>query len=76
MAENWAAVAAEISAALGEVGFAATLIEPGAETGPEYDPTIGAETEHLVTVLADEIKRRDGNGTVTETVQVLSLIHI
>jgi len=73
MAENWAAVAAEVAGALAEVGFAATLIEPGAETGPDYDPTPGADVEHAVTVLADQIQRRDGNGTVTETVQVLTI---
>lgn len=73
MAENWAAVAAEVAGAFAEVGFAATLIEPGAETGPEYDPTPGLETEHAVTVLADNIQRRDGNGVVTQTVQVLTV---
>jgi len=73
MSEDWAAVAAEVAGALAEVGFAATLFAPGVATGPEYDPTPGAETEHAVTVLADQIKRRDGNGTVTETVQVLTI---
>lgn len=73
MAENWAAVAAEVSAALGEVGYTVTLIEPGAETGPEYDPTFGPAVEHDVLALSDTIQRRDGNGTVTQTVHVLTV---
>ena len=73
MAENWAAVAAEISAALGEVGFIVTLIEPGAETGPDYDPTFGTPVEHEVMGLSDTIRRRDGNGTVTQTVHVITV---
>jgi hypothetical protein len=73
MAENWAAVAADIGGAIAEVGFAVTLIEPGAETGPDYDPTPGAEIEHAVIAIADNIQRRDGNGTVTQTVQVLTI---
>lgn len=73
MAENWAAIAAEIDAAIASVGFAATLEQPGAQTGPDYDPTFGAATLLPVTVIDDAIRRRDAGGTVTETVRVLTM---
>lgn len=73
MAENWAAVAAEVADALAEVGFAAVLEQPGTETGPDYGPTPGAVTNHAITVIDDQIRRRDGTGTVTETVRVLTM---
>lgn len=73
MAENWAAVAAEITEAIASVGFAATLEQAGTATGPEYDPTIGAATLIPVTVIDDQIRRRDAGGTVTETVRVLTM---
>lgn len=73
MAENWSAIAAEIAEAIASVGFAATISQPGAETGPDYDPTIGAATEVPITVIDDQIRRRDAGGAVTETVRVLTM---
>lgn len=73
MAENWSAVAAEIADAIASVGFTATLEEPGAATGPDYDPTFAAPTLRTVTVIDDQIRRRDAGGTVTETVRVLTM---
>lgn len=73
MAENWAAIAAEIDAAIASVGLAAALEQPGTATGTEYDPTIGAATLLPVTVIDDAIRRRDAGGTVTETVRVLTM---
>lgn len=73
MAENWTAIAAEIAEAIASVGFTATLRQPGAVTGPDYDPTIGADTETAITVIDDQIRRRDAGGTVTETVRVLTM---
>lgn len=73
MPENWSAIASEISAAIASVGFTATLVVPGAETGPEYDPIIGASTEVAITVIDDQIRRRDAGGAVTETVRVLTM---
>lgn len=73
MSEDWASVAADVSAAIASVGFAATLLEPGTETGPEYDPTIGPDVQHAVTVIDDQITKRDTNGTVTGTRRVLTM---
>lgn len=73
MAENWTAIAAEIADAIASVGFAATLERAGTETGPEYDPTFGAPAAVSITVIDDQIRRRDAGGTVTETVRVLTM---
>lgn len=73
MAENWAAIASEISAAIASVGFTATLVVPEAETGPDYDPDTAAASEVSITVIDDQIRRRDAGGTVTETVRVLTM---
>lgn len=73
MSENWAAIATEVEAAIASVGFAATLEEPGGETGPSYDPTIGAATLHAVTVIDDVIKKRDAGGMVTGSARVLTI---
>jgi len=51
--EDWQAIAAEVAAALAEVGFAVTLHRPGAATGPEWDPTPGAPTDHPLRVMQD-----------------------
>jgi len=73
MSENWTAIAAEIADAIASAGFTATLEEPGAATGPDYDPTFAAPTLRTVTVIDDQIRRRDAGGTVTETVRVLTM---
>lgn len=73
MSENWTAIAAEISQAIASVGFAATLEQAGTETGPEYDPTFGPPVTAAITVIDDQIRRRDAGGTVTETVRVLTM---
>lgn len=73
MPENWSAVAAEVADAIESVGFTATLHRPGVENGPDYDPVIGPETLIPVTVIDEMIRRRDGNGMVTETVRVLTV---
>lgn len=70
---DWASVASEVSAALSEVGFPVTLEQPGAETGPAYDPTIGSPTLHTVSAIDDQIRKRDAGGLVTETVRVLTI---
>ena len=55
MAEDWAAIAAEVAAALIDVGFAATLYRPGGTTGPENDPTFLPATMHPITVMLGSI---------------------
>lgn len=73
MSEDWAAVAADVATALAEVGFTATLEEPGENAGPEYDPIAGAATEHSITVVDDETVRRDATGTITGSTRVLTV---
>ena len=73
MPEDWASVAADITAAIASVGFAATLETPGANTGTNADPIYGAATLTEITVIDDQIKRRDATGLVTETVRVLTM---
>ena len=73
MAEDWQAVAAEVAQAIAEVGFAATLEEPGAMTGTDADPTYGPPSLFPVTVIDSMIRKRDGNGMVTQTVRQLMM---
>jgi hypothetical protein len=73
MAEDWNAVAADVASAMREVGFpvtleAASLVDP---TSP--DPVQGVAQEYEVYAIDDQIRRRDGNGTITETVRVLTI---
>ena len=65
MPENWPAIAADVTAALAEVGFAATLIR--ANTGPAtpWDTTpVVAGTLVQVTVVRDDWTQRQVDGTL------------
>lgn len=73
MAEDWDAVAADVSAALAEVGFAATLHAPGTNTGTEADPVWGAETDYTANILVDVSRRRDQTGMVTGLTQTVTV---
>lgn len=73
MAEDWAGIATEIATAIASVGFTATLEQPGTQTGPEYDPTFGTATTYSVTVIDDQIRKRDADGNVTGTQRVLTM---
>lgn len=74
MAENWTAIAAEISDALGEVGFAVTLHEPGSATGDAWNPTLGAETDHSVIAVDDQIRVMDASGVYSgKSMRVLTV---
>lgn len=55
MTEDWTSIAAEVAAAVGDVGHAATLIRPGSPTGPEWDPTPGPEQRIPVKLLGDSL---------------------
>lgn len=70
MAEDWDAIAAEVADAIASVGFPAQIEVRGETTGPDNAPTV---TLFDITVIDDQIKRRDGNGMVTETVRVLTM---
>lgn len=72
MSEDWAGIAAEVADAIASVGFQATLLQP-TFTGPEYDPTPGPDTEHAVTVIDDQIRKADTNGTTTGTRRILTM---
>lgn len=59
MAEDWAAIAAEVAGAIGEVGYSASLIQPGTPTGPAYDPTPGADIVTAITIIDDTVMVSD-----------------
>ncbi len=73
MAEDWAATAADVAAALAEVGFAVTLEEPGAEMGPASDPILAAPVLHSVKAIDRAIRVRDAGGLVVRTVRTLTI---
>lgn len=73
MSENWPAVAAEIATALREVGFPVTLEATALVDPTSPDPVHGEPNEYQVYAIDDQIRRRDGNGTITETVRVLTV---
>lgn len=61
---DWASVAAEVAAAIAEVGFAATLEKPGTKTGPDWAPIIGAPTQSAITIIDDTIQIVSAAGTL------------
>lgn len=78
MAENWAAIAAEVAAGIAEVGFAATITRPGTG-GPKSPEEVGfvpvpAPVTFTVTVIDDGIKDRYApGGLVTRQARVLTI---
>ena len=74
--EDWAAIAAEVAAAIAEVGFAATITR---RTGPQtpWDNAPEAETAYPVTVVDDGIKTRysraDDGALIARTARVLTV---
>lgn len=71
MSENWSAIAVEVADAIASVGFAATLERQCPTDGPEG----GAEyaTVGQITVIDDQITRRDAGGMVTGSTRVLTI---
>jgi len=71
MSENWTAIAAEVAEAIASVGFTASLERQCETDGPEG----GAEyaTVGQITVIDDNITRRDATGMVTGTTRVLTI---
>lgn len=55
MAENWLGIAAEVAAALADVGHTGTIIRKGATTGPEWEPVAGPDQRIAVNLLGDTI---------------------
>jgi hypothetical protein len=73
MPENWSSIAAEIATAMRDVGFPVTLQATALIDPASPDPVHGEPNEYEVHAIDDQIKRRDGNGTITETVRVLTV---
>ncbi len=64
---DWGGIAGEVDAGLSEVGTPATLIQPGASTGPEYDPTPGTPVETTGTAVISKFRRSEIDGTLIQT---------
>lgn len=73
MAEDWDAIAAEIAGAIGEVGFACTIRQPGILSEINGDVTEGVPTEYTVNVIDDRQTMRDSGGMVTGIRRVLTV---
>lgn len=71
MSGEWAAIQAEVAAAIASVGFTASLERQCETDGPEG----GAEyaTVGQITVIDDTITRRDAGGMVTGSARVLTI---
>ena len=69
MTVDYAAIAVEAGAAIAEAGMAATIIEQGPKTGPEYNPTIGPDVPHACTVLQTGLSKLSKGGTLVEGAQ-------
>lgn len=71
MVENWTAIAAEVADAIASVGFTAYLERMCATEGPEG----GEEWAQVgsITVIDDQVTRRDAGGMVTGTKRVLTI---
>ena len=64
--EDWQAIAAEVAAALRDVGFSVTLHRSGGRdpASPEYDPTFLPDTDHPLTVMQDALGLSQIDGTL------------
>lgn len=66
MAEDWTGIAAEVAAALADVGHTGTLIRKGTPTGPEWDQTPGAPRRIPVKLLGDTLALGLVDGTAIQ----------
>lgn len=66
MSTDWDEVAEDVVAAIEDEGFAATLLRPGANTGPESNPTIGDPIQVPVKVIKVSLDRLRRAGTLVE----------
>lgn len=64
MSFDYARIRGTAERLLERFGQAATLIKPGAMTGPEHDPVPGPATEHQITVVDENQMQRDQSGTL------------
>lgn len=65
MAEDWQAIAAEVTEALGDVGYVATLVRLTL-TGPDYDRQPGPDQLIPVKLLGDTLALGLVNGTTIQ----------
>lgn len=71
MSEDWAAIQAEVADAIASVGFTAYLERMCETEGPDG----GSEWAQVgqITVIDDQVTRRDAGGMVTGTKRVLTI---
>jgi hypothetical protein len=73
MAEDWQAIAAEISAAISSVGFAAQLIKTPIAAATPWDDQIDAETASTITVVDGGFRAVYGPGMVDRQAHMLTV---
>jgi len=66
MSEDFAAVAAEVAEALGEVGSTAYLVNTTTSGGTAFNPGTPTEAETSVTAVITEYSAREIDGTVIQ----------
>lgn len=64
MSFDYTRVRATAERLLARFGQAVTLIKQGAAVGPEWNPTPGPGTEHIITAVDENSMRRDLSGTL------------
>ena len=62
---DWGSTIADVTAAIAEVGFDATITRAGATTGPEWAPAAGEPVTHDIRVIDARIKVKDTAGGFT-----------
>lgn len=66
MSVDWEEVAGEVSDALAEVGMQAAIVQPGAKSGPESNPTFGAPNEVTCSAMQESLSKLKAKGTLVE----------
>lgn len=66
MNEDWSAVAVDVAAGLLEAGTSATIVRAGTSTGPTHNPTPGVPAEHSCTVVFDQWRADQIDGTLIQ----------
>lgn len=77
MAEDWAAIRAEVQEAIASIEDVtepdrskAVLLRNGATTGPDYDPTVGPDGQYPVNVLLGSFTVKEIDGTLIQSSDV------
>lgn len=64
MSYNYAPIRATAERLIARFGQAATLVKPGAMTGPEWDPVPAAPVEYAITAVDENQMQRNQSGTL------------